>query len=155
MGHSRFPGIGDLTLWSLGLRCVAGILRKLFSLIYKILFKLIQVITSTHLSCERDIAKLCYRSLRRYRDKRLRKVCQILSYYKRRASRNENVDIPCAPLIGNNVDIGTGAKISGPIHIGNNVIIGANTVVLMDVPDNCFPVGVPAMLKNKAVRDSL
>jgi serine O-acetyltransferase len=50
-------------------------------------------------------------------------------------------------VIGNNVDIGTGAKILGPISIGNNVVIGANAVVIRDVPDNCVAAGVPAVNK--------
>lgn len=41
-----------------------------------------------------------------------------------------------APVIGDNVYIGPGAKIFGAIHIGNNVRIGANCVVFEDVPDN-------------------
>ncbi len=51
-----------------------------------------------------------------------------------------------APIIGNNVYIGAGAKIFGDIRIGNNVNIGANAVVLHDVPDNCTVVGVPARI---------
>lgn len=43
-----------------------------------------------------------------------------------------------APTIGDNVYIGPGAKIFGAIHIGNNVRIGANCVVLEDVPDKCY-----------------
>ena len=42
-----------------------------------------------------------------------------------------------APVIGDNVYIGAGAKIVGKIKVGNNVRIGANCVVFMDVPDNC------------------
>ena len=57
------------------------------------------------------------------------------------------VEDPCAPQFGNNVDIGTGAKVLGNIRIGNNVLIGANAVVLTDVPDNCLAVGVPAVIK--------
>lgn len=41
------------------------------------------------------------------------------------------------PTIGDNVYIGCGAKIIGGVHIGNNVRIGANCVVVNDVPDNC------------------
>lgn len=44
------------------------------------------------------------------------------------------------PKIGDNVTIGTGAKILGPITIGNNVKIGANAVVTQDIPDNCIVV---------------
>jgi serine O-acetyltransferase len=61
----------------------------------------------------------------------------------------KNVDDPCAPIFGDNVDIGAGAKILGNIKIGNNVTIGANAVVLCDVPDNAIAVGVPAKIKQK------
>lgn len=47
------------------------------------------------------------------------------------------------PTIGDNVYIGPGATIIGQIQIGNNVAIGANTVVTKDVPDNAVVVGVP------------
>ncbi len=50
------------------------------------------------------------------------------------------------PIIGDNVDISTGAKILGPVRIGNNVIIGANAVVVKDVPDNCVVAGIPAQI---------
>ncbi|MES2801578.1 MAG: serine O-acetyltransferase EpsC [Bdellovibrionota bacterium] len=40
------------------------------------------------------------------------------------------------PTVGNNVLIGTGAKILGPILIGDNTKIGANAVVIKDVPEN-------------------
>lgn len=51
-----------------------------------------------------------------------------------------------APIIGNNVYIGPGAKIYGKIKIGNNVAIGANAVVNRDVPDNVTVAGVPAKI---------
>lgn len=47
------------------------------------------------------------------------------------------------PIIGNNVVLGTGAKLLGPIKIGDNVKIGANSVVVSDVPSNSVVVGVP------------
>lgn len=47
------------------------------------------------------------------------------------------------PTIGNNVTIGAGAKVLGPITIGSNVKIGAGSIVLKDVPDNCTVVGNP------------
>lgn len=50
------------------------------------------------------------------------------------------------PTIGNNVMIGAGTVILGEIHIGNNCIIGANSVVLNDLPDNSVAVGVPAKI---------
>lgn len=51
------------------------------------------------------------------------------------------------PTIGDNVQIGAGAKILGKITIGDNVRIGANAVVLTDVPSNCIAVGIPAKIK--------
>ena len=48
------------------------------------------------------------------------------------------------PVIGSNVYIATGAKILGNITIADNVIIGANAVVIHDVPSNCSVGGVPA-----------
>jgi len=52
-----------------------------------------------------------------------------------------------APVIGNRVDIGAGAKILGAIHIGDDVVIGANAVVISDVPAHSLAVGVPARIK--------
>ena len=52
-------------------------------------------------------------------------------------------------MFGNRVDIGAGAVIVGPIHIGDDVSIGANAVVLQDVPANSIAVGVPATIKPK------
>ena len=50
------------------------------------------------------------------------------------------------PVIGRHVSIGTGAKILGPVRIGNNARIGANSVVLQDVPDGATAVGAPARI---------
>ncbi len=50
------------------------------------------------------------------------------------------------PGIGRNVFIGTGAKILGPVTIGHNARIGANAVVMSDVPENCTAVGIPARI---------
>jgi serine O-acetyltransferase len=67
-----------------------------------------------------------------------------------------------SPIIGDRVDIGAGAKLLGKIRIGNDVSIGANAVVLCDVPDGCTAVGVPArvlpprsMLKRMPVEEFL
>ena len=54
------------------------------------------------------------------------------------------------PTLGNNVVVGTGAKILGNIKIGDNVNIGANAVVIRDVPDNSTVVGVPGRVAKKA-----
>lgn len=51
-----------------------------------------------------------------------------------------------APKIGNAVYIGAGAKVLGPIVVGDRAAIGANAVVLIDVPNAATAVGVPARL---------
>lgn len=53
---------------------------------------------------------------------------------------------PAAPRVGNNVDFGAGAKVLGAIVIGDHVRIGANAVVLQDVPSNSIAVGIPARI---------
>lgn len=50
------------------------------------------------------------------------------------------------PVIGDNVTITCGAKVLGEIRIGNNVIIGANAVVIRDVMNDCIVGGVPAKI---------
>jgi serine O-acetyltransferase len=129
-------------------------IRKICSFIYKILFKFIQIITGVELPCEVTLGKnfiidhfggIVISGYAKFGDN-----CRI---------RNgvvvglKNVDSPIAPTIGNNVDIGAGAKILGDITIGNNVNIGANAVVLQSVPDNSIAVGVPAMIKPKKSLD--
>ena len=49
-----------------------------------------------------------------------------------------------APVIGNNVFIGAGAKIIGRIHVGDGAAVGANAVVTKDVPAGAAVAGVPA-----------
>lgn len=48
------------------------------------------------------------------------------------------------PRIGNHVILSSGCKVIGGVHIGDNVIIGANAVVTHDIPDNSIAVGIPA-----------
>lgn len=53
------------------------------------------------------------------------------------------------PTIGDNVVIGTGAKVLGPITVSDNVRIGANSVVVIDVPPNSVVVGVPGKIVSR------
>lgn len=53
------------------------------------------------------------------------------------------------PTIGNNVKICTGSIVMGDILIGNNVLIGAGTILQKSVPDNCVVVGNPARIVKK------
>ena len=60
------------------------------------------------------------------------------------------------PTIGSHVVVGAGAKVLGPINIGDYVKIGANSVVLQDVPDHSTVVGIPGKIvriKDERVAD--
>lgn len=60
------------------------------------------------------------------------------------------------PTIGDNVVVGSGAKILGPVNIGDNCKIGANSVVLRDMPSNTTAVGIPAKIKyNCSINEEL
>ena len=58
------------------------------------------------------------------------------------------------PTIGNNVIIGAGAKVLGNITIGDNSKIGANSVILKDIPQDSVAVGVPGKIISKSSSDS-
>ena len=57
------------------------------------------------------------------------------------------------PTIGNNVLIGTGAKVLGPFKVGDNSRIAANSVVLSEIPPDSTAVGIPArVVKRQGVK---
>ena len=51
------------------------------------------------------------------------------------------------PTLGNRVVIGAGAKVLGPVRIGDDVQIGANSVVVSDVPAGSVAAGIPAQIR--------
>lgn len=57
------------------------------------------------------------------------------------------------PKIGDGVLIATGAKILGPVHVGEGAKVGAGSLVLADVPPHCTVAGVPAQIVGKPRRD--
>lgn len=128
------------------------LLRKFFSLIYKALYKFVQIITGIELPCEAVVGRnfvidhfggIIISGYAKFGDN-----CRIRDGVVVGLRRVEDKR---APTIGNNVDIGSGAKLLGSIQIGSNVLIGANAVVLCDVPDNSIAVGVPAVVKPRRV----
>ena len=132
--------------WRYGVRPVW--LRKILSALYKVSFKLVQIVTGIELPCEVVVGRnfvidhhggIIISGYARFGDN-----CRIRSGVCVGLGR---VDDPCAPVIGNNVDIGIGAKLLGRITIGDNVLIGANAVVVRSVRANCIAVGVPAVSK--------
>jgi serine O-acetyltransferase len=58
-----------------------------------------------------------------------------------------------APVLGDAVFIGAGAKIIGSVRVGNDARIGANAVVVHDVPAHCTVVGVPARVVRRRQPD--
>lgn len=64
---------------------------------------------------------------------------------------NKGINDTRCPIVEENVEIGAGAKIIGPVHIGKNSKIGANAVVTKSFPDDSVLVGVPA--KNISKKD--
>lgn len=62
-------------------------------------------------------------------------------------NKNTETGFNLQPKIGDDVVLSTGCKILGKITIGSNSIIGANSVVLIDIPENSIAVGVPAKIK--------
>jgi serine O-acetyltransferase len=129
--------------WRYGFR--HRIVRAPLSLIYKLLFKFIQIITGIELPCEATIG-------RRFRIDHFGGV--IISgdvvFGDDVVIRNgvtiglRRAGMRGSPRIGNRVDIGAGAKILGPISIGDDATIGANAVVLRDVPPGSIAIGIPA-----------
>ena len=127
------------------------IFRKLLSGIYHVLFKLIQIMTGIELPCEVEVGRnftidhfggIIVSGYAKFGDN-----CRIRNGVVVGLRRVEDKR---APIIGNNVDIGAGAKVLGPIRIGDDVLIGANAVVLCDVPSNSIAVGVPAVVKSRS-----
>ena len=60
---------------------------------------------------------------------------------------NKSLDRPAdAPRLGRRVNVGAGAKILGLVHVGDDAAVGANAVVLKDVPAGRVAAGVPAKL---------
>ncbi|HEX9002648.1 MAG TPA: serine acetyltransferase [Blastocatellia bacterium] len=126
------------------------LLRLPFSFLYKLLKPLSQILTGIDLPCEVSLGQ-------RFKIEHFGDI--IISgdavFGDDVTIRNgvtvglRRTGIRGAPVIGNRVDIGAGAKILGDIRIGDDVSIGANAVVLTDVPANSIAVGVPATIKPK------
>lgn len=125
-------------------------LRLPFSFLYKVLFVFIQIITGVELPCEAKVGK---RFLIEHAG------CIVVSgdacfgndvIIRQGVTVGlKNTGIRGSPTIGNRVDIGAGAKLLGPIHIGDDVAIGANAVVVRDIPENTIAVGIPAKIISK------
>ena len=122
-------------------------IRKPFSFLYKLLKLVCEILTGIELPCEASVGK-------RFKIEHFGNL--IVSgdavFGDDVVIRNgvtvgvRRTGFRGAPVIGDRVDIGAGAKILGRITIGDDVVIGANAVVLEDVPANSIAVGVPARI---------
>ncbi len=127
-------------------------IRVLSSAISIILEKIIQIITGISLPVGCDIGSGLYIAhfggIIVHPNAKLGKNCnlgvQVVIGYGRYKGQ-----FGC-PTLGDRVFIGPGAKILGPVMIGNDVAIGANAVVVTDVPDRAFVGGIPAKIINYA-----
>ena len=124
------------------------LLRMPFSLAYRVMFKLVQIMTGVELPCEVRVGKnfvidhfggIVISGFARFGDN-----CRIRTGV---VVGLAHVDEPCAPVFGNDVDVGAGAKVLGPITIGDNVLIGANAVVVRDVPTDSVVTGIPGRVR--------
>jgi serine O-acetyltransferase len=125
-------------------------LRLPFSFLYKLLKTLSEILTGIDLPCEATVG-------RRFRIDHFGGI--VISgdavFGDDCIIRNgvtvglRNTGKRASPVIGDRVDMGAGAKVLGAICIGNDVAIGANAVVLCDVPSNSIAVGIPARVKPK------
>ena len=132
--------------WRYGIR--SRVLRLPFSILYKFLKLLSEILTGIDLPCEAKLG-------RRFRIDHFGGI--VISgdavFGDDCVIRNgvtvglRHTGHRGAPVIGNRADIGAGAKVLGSIHIGDDVAIGANAVVITDVPANSIAVGVPAKIR--------
>jgi serine O-acetyltransferase len=131
--------------WRYGIRWRP--LRMPFSLAYKILKIVAEILTGIELPCEVTLGRRFvidhFGGIVISGDAVLGDDCRIRNGVTigLRATGQRG-----SPVIGNRVDIGAGAKLLGSIRIGDDVSIGANAVVLCDVPSNSIAVGVPARI---------
>jgi serine O-acetyltransferase len=129
-------------------RIKSRLLRLPLSILYKILKLLSQIMTGIDLPCEATVGRRFtiehFSDIIISGDAVFGDDCTIRNGVTVGLVRSNERG---SPVIGNRVDIGTGAKILGRIRIGDDVKIGANAVVTKDVPAGHIAVGVPAQLK--------
>lgn len=157
-GRWSSPGFWVMCVYRFGrwrYRVRPALLRKPLSLAYRVAFRMVQMMTGVELPCEAEVGHglvidhghgIVVSGYARIGDRcRLRSGVVIgLSH----------TDDPCAPVIGHGVDIGSGAKLLGRITVGDNVLVGANAVVLDDVPSDSVVTGVPAVVRPRRSADA-
>jgi serine O-acetyltransferase len=132
------------------------VLRLPFSIAYKVLKLISQIMTGIDLPCEANVGHRFtiehFGDIIISGDATFGDDCRIRNGVTVGLVRTTE---PGSPALGNRVDIGCGAKVLGAITIGDDVAIGANAVVTQDVPANSIAVGVPAVIKPRVRNDSV
>ena len=150
-----FYVIFEQGLWAVGIyrfgRWVRTVKVPIVSHVLKIiaflLFKLTEVVTGISLPASAEIGKGFYvghfGTIILHSDVKMGENCSIGPgvVIGTRGEGKKGV-----PAIGNNVYIGVGAKVLGDITVGHNARIGANAVVLMNVPQDATAAGIPARI---------
>lgn len=131
-------------------RCKIPFIKQFLFIVYFILKRLSEILTGIEISHDAKIGKgLFIGHLSGVVIGHGSKIGNYPSFHQGitigGAGRGENHG---SPTIGERVYFGSGAKIIGKINVGNNVMIGANAVVVKDIPENAVVVGVPAKTIN-------
>jgi serine O-acetyltransferase len=129
------------------------LLRAPFSIVYKILYKFVEWTCGISV----DYASKVGRRVHLWHHGGMILSCRSIGddvHIRQNTTfgvRRRNDHVSQRPTIGDRCDIGVGAVILGPITIGHDSQIGANAVVLKDVPPNSVAVGVPAKIVKTSV----
>jgi serine O-acetyltransferase len=148
------PFLKEQSVWAIWLyrfgrkvdRRPAGLVKKLYTSIYWLLFRIIETWTGVSLPKSAVIGG----GLRIWHfgnifinpDVVMGKNCTL----RQGVTIGNRVEGGPVPTIGDNVDFGAYAQVLGGVRIGNDCKIGAMTLVLQDVPDGATAVGVPARI---------
>lgn len=142
------PAIWVLAVYRFGVwsRDIPGPMGALASKVYGSMFLGIQLTTGMCLNREARIGKdlniVHWGNTRIHPDAVIGDRCGIMHD----VTIGTNMERDGVPVIGDDVFIGAGAKLLGPIRIGSRARIAANSLVLQDVPDGATAIGVPARI---------
>lgn len=126
-----------------------GFIKRILMITYKILdFIVVKVIAGSEIPAQAQIGSNLYlpHGGRGVVIHPRAKIGNNAVIYHQVTIGSDKVGNDGAPVIGDNVFIGVGAKVLGSLNIGDNVKIGASAVVITDVNNNSTAVGIPAKI---------
>jgi serine O-acetyltransferase len=148
------PMLKEQSLWAVWVyrygrrvdRMGDGALKKLATVFYWLLFRLVETLTGVSLPKAAEIGPGLrvwhFGNIFIHPQARIGENCTL----RQGVTIGNRVDDGPVPIIGDNVEFGAYAQVLGGIRIGNNCKIGAMALVLKDVPDGCTAVGAPARI---------